>query len=92
MISRAYEGQSRLTKRIRVQRRRVEGVTKVLVPSRPKHFVHTATGKKVGKEDNYMDLNSIKVMSKMVCISANAKFLKNCGETLLCFHERDIFS
>lgn len=45
---------------MRVQRRRVEGVTKVLVPSRTKqlHFVHTAPGKKVGKEDNYMDLDS----------------------------------
>ena len=45
---------------MRVQRRRVEGVTKVLVPSRTKHFVHTAPGKKVGKEDNYMDLDSKK--------------------------------
>ena len=45
---------------MRVQRRRVEGMTKVLVPSRTKHFVHTAPGKKVGKEDNYMDLDSKK--------------------------------
>lgn len=47
---------------MRIQRRRVEGVTKVLVPSRTKqlHFVHTAPGKKVGKEDNYMDLYSKK--------------------------------
>lgn len=45
---------------MRIQRRRVEGVTKV--PSRTKqlHFVHTAPGKKVGKEDNYMDLHSKK--------------------------------
>lgn len=76
MISRTYGGQSRLTNRIRVQRRRVEGVTKVLVPSRNKHFVHTAPGKRVGKGIIIWTWIAKKVMSKMVCISANAKFFK----------------